>query len=188
MALQGFVEAAEIFQRESGTDPGVDLRAITDRMEVRKALQSGNVEDAIDKVNDLNPEVTSLSNCQAETCKEAQICALVWIQKGVLRPARMLVAESMCVTSMQVVAATAAAVDIYHVSHGTCHPSEPCTQRYNMLSRYRRPLPFAPLLATSATAGVSLCILGCWTKKHVCALQQTCCHAFYKQRELLLRI
>ena len=57
-ALQGFVEAAEIFHKESGTDPRVDLRAITDRMEIRKAVQSGNVEDAIDRVNDLNPEVT----------------------------------------------------------------------------------------------------------------------------------
>ena len=55
------MEAAEIFQKESGTDPGVDLRAITDRMQIRKAVQSGNVEDAIDRVNDLNPEVSALS-------------------------------------------------------------------------------------------------------------------------------
>lgn len=54
---QGFVEAAEVFMAESGTQPGVDLPAITDRMEIRKALQSGNIEDAIDRVNDLNPEV-----------------------------------------------------------------------------------------------------------------------------------
>ena len=66
---QGFVEAAEIFQRESGTDPGVDLRAITDRMEIRKAVQSGNVEDAIDRVNDLNPEVCTLAlNITAGLC------------------------------------------------------------------------------------------------------------------------
>lgn len=28
-----------------------------DRMAVKKAVQCGNVEDAIEKVNDLNPEV-----------------------------------------------------------------------------------------------------------------------------------
>lgn len=39
------------------TQPGIDLGAITDRMEIRKAVQSGNVEEAIERVNDLNPEV-----------------------------------------------------------------------------------------------------------------------------------
>ncbi len=51
------MEAAQTFEKESGTAPGVDLAAITDRMEIRKAVQSGNVEEAIERVNDLNPEV-----------------------------------------------------------------------------------------------------------------------------------
>ena len=50
-----------MFMAESGTQPGVDLPAITDRMQIRKALQSGNIEDAIDRVNDLNPEVRDCS-------------------------------------------------------------------------------------------------------------------------------
>jgi hypothetical protein len=33
------------------------LGTITDRMAVRKAVQCGQVEDAIEKVNDLNPEI-----------------------------------------------------------------------------------------------------------------------------------
>ncbi len=51
------MEAAQTFEKESGTQPGIDLGAITDRMEIRKAVQSGNVEEAIERVNDLNPEV-----------------------------------------------------------------------------------------------------------------------------------
>ena len=35
----------------------IDLATITDRMAAKKAVQCGNVEDAIEKVNDLNPEV-----------------------------------------------------------------------------------------------------------------------------------
>lgn len=31
-------------------------------MAVKKAVQCGNVEDAIEKVNDLNPEVVCLNN------------------------------------------------------------------------------------------------------------------------------
>ncbi|KAL0398615.1 UNVERIFIED_CONTAM: protein GID8 [Sesamum radiatum] len=56
LVTEGYVEAAEKFRLESGTEPDIDLATITDRMAVKKAVQSGNVEDAIEKVNDLNPE------------------------------------------------------------------------------------------------------------------------------------
>ena len=62
------MEAAQTFQQESMTQPGIDLAAITDRMEIRKAVQSGNVEEAIERVNDLNPEVRTMPRCkQGET-------------------------------------------------------------------------------------------------------------------------
>ncbi|KAI5435915.1 Glucose-induced degradation complex subunit [Lathyrus oleraceus] len=54
---EGFVEVAEKFCKEFGTEPDIDLATITGRMAVKKAVQSGNVEDAIEKVNDLNPEM-----------------------------------------------------------------------------------------------------------------------------------
>eukprot|EP01018_Ginkgo_biloba_P022283 Gb_01058 [translate_table: standard] len=57
LVTEGYVEAAERFQMESGTEPEIDLTTITDRMSVRRAVQSGNVQDAIEKVNDLNPEI-----------------------------------------------------------------------------------------------------------------------------------
>lgn len=57
LVTEGYVEAAEKFRIESGTEPDIDLATITDRMAVKKAVQSGNVEDAIEKVNDLNPEI-----------------------------------------------------------------------------------------------------------------------------------
>lgn len=57
LVTEGFVEAAEKFRLESGTEPDIDLATITDRMAVKKAVQCGNIEDAIEKVNDLNPEI-----------------------------------------------------------------------------------------------------------------------------------
>nr|XP_043620973.1 protein GID8 homolog [Erigeron canadensis] len=57
LVTEGYVDAAEKFRKESGTEPDIDLGTITDRMAVKKAVQSGNVEDAIEKVNDLNPEI-----------------------------------------------------------------------------------------------------------------------------------
>ncbi|XP_047964739.1 protein GID8 homolog [Salvia hispanica] len=52
LVTQGYVEVAERFQLESWRIADIELATITDRM----AVQSGNVEDAIAKVNDLNPE------------------------------------------------------------------------------------------------------------------------------------
>ncbi|KAG2449028.1 hypothetical protein HYH02_005780 [Chlamydomonas schloesseri] len=57
LVTEGYVEAARTFEAESGTAPGVNLDAITDRMEVRRALQGGDVESAIERVNDLDPEI-----------------------------------------------------------------------------------------------------------------------------------
>mmetsp|Transcript_8813 Transcript_8813/g.15859 ORF Transcript_8813/g.15859 Transcript_8813/m.15859 type:complete len:230 (-) Transcript_8813:157-846(-) len=57
LVTEGYVDAARLFEKESGTSPGVDLDSITDRMQIRKAVQNGEIEDAIDRVNDLNPEI-----------------------------------------------------------------------------------------------------------------------------------
>lgn len=57
LVTEGYVDAARVFERESGTGPGVDLDQITDRMDIRKAVQSGDVEQAIERVNDLDPEI-----------------------------------------------------------------------------------------------------------------------------------
>ncbi|XP_051128724.1 protein GID8 homolog [Andrographis paniculata] len=57
LVTEGYLDAAEKFQLESSTEPGVDLATGIDRMAVKKALQGGYVEDAIGKVNDLNPEI-----------------------------------------------------------------------------------------------------------------------------------
>lgn len=54
---QGYVDAAKAFAAESGTQPTADLDTITERMQIRQSIQSGHVEEAIDRVNDLNPEI-----------------------------------------------------------------------------------------------------------------------------------
>ncbi|CAN6301640.1 unnamed protein product, partial [Urochloa humidicola] len=57
LVTEGFVDAADKFRIESGTQPEIDLATITDRMEVKRAVQSGNVQEAIEKINDLNPTI-----------------------------------------------------------------------------------------------------------------------------------
>lgn len=54
---EGYQEAAKAFQIESGTEPGVDLSQLAARDAIRKAVQGGQCEAAIEAVNDLNPQI-----------------------------------------------------------------------------------------------------------------------------------
>ena len=57
LVIEGYKDAAEKFAKESGTQPPIDLNAIQDRMDIRSAIQSGQIEKAIERVNDLDPEI-----------------------------------------------------------------------------------------------------------------------------------
>lgn len=54
---EGFKEAAEKFQEESGIEPEVDLSSLDNRILIRETIQSGNIEQSISLVNQLHPEL-----------------------------------------------------------------------------------------------------------------------------------
>ena len=60
LVIQGYKDAAEKFSKEANVPPNVDLNTIQDRMNVRTAIESGNIDDAIERVNDLDPEVSDI--------------------------------------------------------------------------------------------------------------------------------
>lgn len=55
LVIEGYKEAAEKFEEECGTSPGIDLPSISDRMATRVAIQQGDIQAAIERANDLNP-------------------------------------------------------------------------------------------------------------------------------------
>lgn len=61
LVVEGYKSAAEEFSRETGIPSAVELATIESRMCIREAVQRGDVEEAIERVNDLNPEVRSCS-------------------------------------------------------------------------------------------------------------------------------
>jgi hypothetical protein len=61
LVIEGYKVSAEEFSQEAGLSPPVDFESIEGRMNIREALQRGDVEDAITRVNDLNPEVCPCS-------------------------------------------------------------------------------------------------------------------------------
>lgn len=55
---EGYRDAAENFSREAGISPAIDLDSIESRMEIRRAVQRGDVVSATELVNELDPEVS----------------------------------------------------------------------------------------------------------------------------------
>lgn len=58
LVIEGYKDAAQRFSSESGLSPQVDLESIQNRMTIRGAVQRGDIEDAIGRVNELDPEVS----------------------------------------------------------------------------------------------------------------------------------
>ncbi len=60
--LEGFPDAAAEFARETGIPADVDNDMIQERMEIRHAVEEGRVEEAVRRVNELDPEVSRSSS------------------------------------------------------------------------------------------------------------------------------
>lgn len=54
---EGFKEAAEKFQQESGVLPSVDLHSLDDRIRIRDAIMTGRIQEATALINQLHPEL-----------------------------------------------------------------------------------------------------------------------------------
>ena len=57
LVIEGYKDAAEKFSNEANVPAQVDLASIQDRMDIRNAVQTGRIREAIERVNDLDPEV-----------------------------------------------------------------------------------------------------------------------------------
>lgn len=56
--IEGFKDAAELFAKEANISSQYQLLAsIDDRMKIRNAVQDGNIDEAIERVNELDPEI-----------------------------------------------------------------------------------------------------------------------------------
>ena len=45
------------FQDEAGVDPGVNMTILDEQIKIRDAVETGNIEEAIELVNDVDPEI-----------------------------------------------------------------------------------------------------------------------------------
>lgn len=61
LVIEGYKDAADCFSKESGLKPFVDSDSILNRMIIRGAIQRGDIDDAIGRVNELDPEVSAVT-------------------------------------------------------------------------------------------------------------------------------
>jgi hypothetical protein len=60
LLVEGYKDAAEALVRSTNVRPAVELDSIQARMEIRQAIQKGHIEDAIERINEQDPEVSFL--------------------------------------------------------------------------------------------------------------------------------
>ena len=54
---EGYPSAAQKFALEANIQPTIDLESIQERVEIRNAIYGGDIQSAIEKINELNPQV-----------------------------------------------------------------------------------------------------------------------------------
>lgn len=57
LVTEGFKEAAEKFQEESGVCPSVELNSLDERIRIREAIINGRMQEATALINQLHPEL-----------------------------------------------------------------------------------------------------------------------------------
>ena len=68
LVVEGYRDAAAVFERESGESPGTSLDTVASRMLVRQAIQAGNVTDAIEVCKEYDNEHVCVCVCVCVLC------------------------------------------------------------------------------------------------------------------------
>ncbi|KAH0558974.1 hypothetical protein GP486_004407 [Trichoglossum hirsutum] len=58
---EGYPSAAKKFAAEANIQPAVDIQSIQERVEIRSAIHRGDIQTAIENINELNPQTSVLS-------------------------------------------------------------------------------------------------------------------------------
>jgi hypothetical protein len=91
------MDAAKAFEEESGTSCGPVDATSMERMAIRSAVECGNLMEAIERVNDLNPEAcSSVVLLCAATCQEIAIMDMSAVRTAHDMPYGVRAAMSPC--------------------------------------------------------------------------------------------
>ena len=60
LVSEGYPSAAQNFAQEANIQPRVDTESIQERVEIRNAIYGGDIQGAMEKINELNPQVCTV--------------------------------------------------------------------------------------------------------------------------------
>ena len=58
LITNGYPAAADKFALEANIQPKANMESIQERVDIRTAIHSGDIKSAIEKINELNPQVS----------------------------------------------------------------------------------------------------------------------------------
>lgn len=61
LTMEGYPNAAAKFSREANMQPQQDMASIRARQEIQNCIHSGNIQSAIEMLNELDPEVSNIA-------------------------------------------------------------------------------------------------------------------------------
>lgn len=61
LITNGYPAAAKKFALEANIQPKADVDSIQERVDIRTAIHSGDIQAAIEKINELNPQVRTFN-------------------------------------------------------------------------------------------------------------------------------
>jgi glucose-induced degradation protein 8 len=64
LVTEGYPSAAQKFAAEANIQPRADFESITERVEIRESIHRGDLQTAIEKINELNPQVRAPSRSE----------------------------------------------------------------------------------------------------------------------------
>lgn len=56
---EGYPSAAQKFAHEANIAPMLDVESVQERVDIREAINKGDIQSAIEQINELNPQVRS---------------------------------------------------------------------------------------------------------------------------------
>ena len=61
LITNGYPAAAKKFAVEANIQPNEDVDSIQERVDIRTAIHLGDIQSAVEKINELNPQVRTIS-------------------------------------------------------------------------------------------------------------------------------
>jgi hypothetical protein len=77
LVKEGFKDAVLAFQSESGIEPGFNMAIMDDQIKIREAVEAGRIQNAVELVNEVDPEILDTNSKLYFHLQQQQLLELI---------------------------------------------------------------------------------------------------------------